>query len=205
VLVAFTPEEARRFLEAARSDRHYLVFHLALATGMRPEEYLGLQWKEVDFEHAAVSVQRALVWSRITPGRWSLEEPKTKESRRTIPLALPLVHELRRHRDAQAELRLRTGSDFVFCSQAGTPLNLDNLRHRHFQPILKRAGLPSNVRLYDLRHTCASLLGLAGEHPQVIKERLGHATITLTLDTYSHVFPTMQRTATEKLDAILRG
>jgi integrase len=84
-------------------------------------------------------------------------------------------------------------------------MKLRNLLRRHFKPILKRAGLPDSIRLYDLRHSCATLLLAAGENPKIVSERLGHASIVLTLDTYSHVLPSMQQAATEKLETILFG
>ncbi len=92
--------------------------------------------------------------------------------------------------------------DLVFCSQQGTPHSIPNLTYRYFRPILEKAKLP-RIRLYDLRHTCATLLLAANEHPKVVSERLGHASITLTLDTYSHVLPTMQQAASEKLEQML--
>ena len=98
-----------------------------------------------------------------------------------------------------------TPQGLVFATVDGTPINVRNLTLRHFKPILKRAGLPSNFRLYDLRHTCATLLLQANEHPKVVSERLGHASITLTLDTYSHVLPSMQQGASDKLERILYG
>lgn len=93
--------------------------------------------------------------------------------------------------------------DFVFATEAGEPLMSQNLSARHFKPALKRAELPTSVRLYDLRHTCATLLLLAGENPKVVSERLGHASVTLTLDTYSHVLPNMQKAAAEKLENLV--
>ncbi len=92
--------------------------------------------------------------------------------------------------------------DLVFASETGTPLQRKNLIDRHFKPLLKKAELP-NIRLYDLRHTTATLLLSAGENPKVVSERLGHASIVLTLDTYSHVLPTMQEAATEKLEKMM--
>ncbi len=108
----------------------------------------------------------------------------------------------------QAEERLAKGPKYenqnlVFANSTGNPLDPINLVRRHFKPVLKRAGLPKEFRLYDLRHSCATLLLLAGENPKVVSERLGHASITLTLDTYSHVLPSMQQRAAEKLEAIL--
>lgn len=95
--------------------------------------------------------------------------------------------------------------NLVFSTVEGTPLNIRNLTRRHFKPLLKRANLSASFRLYDLRHTCATLLLAANEHPKVVSERLGHASITLTLDTYSHVLPSMQQAASDKLERILYG
>lgn len=128
-------------------------------------------------------------------------------SRRSIPLSASVIDELRKHKRKQGEERLRLGEhyenhDAIFATEKGTPLLWRNLTRRHFKPLLKLAGLP-DVRLYDLRHTTASLLLAAGENPKVVSERLGHASIVLTLDTYSHVLPTMQQSATEKLERML--
>ena len=117
------------------------------------------------------------------------------------------MRKLHDHKIRQGKHRLKIGEkwtnyNFVFASDTGTPLVLRNLERRHFKPILKAAELP-NIRLYDLRHSCATLLLVAGENPKVVSERLGHASIVLTLDTYSHVLPTMQKAATERLERIL--
>ena len=93
--------------------------------------------------------------------------------------------------------------DFIFAGESGTPLLLSNFFRRHFQPVLERSKLAKKIRLYDLRHTCATLLLSAGENPKVVSERLGHASIVLTLDTYSHVLPNMQQAATTKLETLL--
>jgi integrase len=112
------------------------------------------------------------------------------------------------HRKLHLEARLKLGpayqyTDFVFATEIGTPILTSNLTKRHFKAILKKAGLPETIRLYDLRHTCATLLLLAQTSPKVVAERLGHSTIVLTLDTYSHVLPSMQRDATNELERIL--
>ncbi len=91
----------------------------------------------------------------------------------------------------------------IFCNEVGEPLERQNLHRRHFRQALKQAGLPETLRLYDLRHTCATMLLAAGVHPKVAQERLGHSSITMTLDTYSHVFPDLQREATEQLESLL--
>jgi integrase len=174
---------------------------------MRPEEYLGLRWVDVDFVKATVVVKRALVW-RTKGGGWYFTEPKTSRSRRTIPLPSSMIRCLVQHKRRQSEERLKLGSewqdhDLVFTTGLGTPLNISNLTRKHFKPALERAGLPKTIRLYDLRHTCATLLLGAGENPKVVSERLGHASIILTLDVYSHVLPDMQRAATDKLENLL--
>jgi integrase len=116
---------------------------------------------------------------------------------------------LKVHRRKQLEEKLKLGSvygklDLVFASEVGTPIQPKNLLDRHFRPLLTKAELPS-LRLYDLRHTTATLLLSAGENPKVVSERLGHASIVLTLDTYSHVLPTMQESATGKLEKMMFG
>jgi integrase len=117
---------------------------------------------------------------------------------------------LKLHKKEQCEHLLKLGAsyhkhDLVFASELGTPLNWRNLRSRHFKKILKDAKLSQTIMLYDLRHTCATLLLAAGENPKIVAERLGHASVVLTLDTYSHVLPNMQQSATEKLERMLYG
>ena len=141
-------------------------------------------------------------------GGWYYDEPKTPRSRRNIPLPATTLRALMEHRRRQSEARLKAGPDYqnndlVFATGEGTPLLLRNLIRRHFRPVLKRAKLPETLRLYDLRHTCATLLLSAGVHPKVASERLGHSSVTLTLDVYSHVQPSMQEAATVQLESIL--
>ena len=203
---AFSAEQATTFLKAAKDDRFGTLFAFALATGMRPGEYLALRWSDIDLRVGTATVVRSLV--RCKDGSWEFEEPKTKNSRRTIPLPASLVTAVAAHKREQAEERLAKGPSYenetlVFASSTGHPLDQINLVRRHFKPTLKSAGLPNEFRLYDLRHSCATLLLLAGENPKVVSERLGHASVTLTLDTYSHVLPSMQQRAAEKLEAIL--
>jgi integrase len=199
-----SPEEAANFLKAADVMPHGLIFEVALLTGMRPEEYLALQWSDVDMTTGAAQIKRALVRHKKS---WSFEEPKTARSRRTVFLPSPLLHKLAAHKRKQAAARLKLGAawqahDLVFCSEEGTPHSIPNLTYRYFRPILTKAKIP-RIRLYDLRHTCATLLLMAEENPKVVSERLGHSTIVLTLDTYSHVLPTMQQQATARLEKLL--
>ena len=205
---ALSQEDAAKFLAAAAADAYAVVFSLALATGMRPEEYLGLLWKDVDLVKGTATVQRTLIWRG--GGGWYFGEPKTARSRRTIPLPPSVLKSLVEHRRRQLETRMLAGDsyqnhDLVFANTDGGPLHIRNLTNRHYKKILERAGLSKKFRLYDLRHSCATLLLSANEHPKVVSERLGHASITLTLDTYSHVLPSMQQAATEKLESMLWG
>jgi len=161
-------------------------------------------WSDLDFERCTVQVRRALVRHNNS---WSFQETKTARSRRTVSLPQPLFAKLKARKRKQAEQRLRIGSiwennDLVFCSETGTPHSIPNLTYRYFRPILKKAGLPQ-IRLYDLRHSQANLLLLADENPKIVTERLGHSTVVLTLDTYSHVLPTMQQQTTSKLTKLL--
>lgn len=183
---ALSPEEAARFLKEASKDRWAALFSLALTTGVRPEEYPGLQWKDIDFEKGTATVQRALVWLRKKGAGWIFSAPKTSRSRRSIPLPTSVLCALQAYKRHQSEERLKVGAeyqnhDLVFASREGTPIMMRNLLRRHFKPILKRAKLPQTMRLYDLRHCCATLLLAANEHPKVVSERLGHAGV----DTYT--------------------
>lgn len=201
------PDQAYLFLNQCEKDKQGLIFELALLSGMRPEEYLALQWSDVDFTRHTLSIQRVLVWERWTK-HWHFTEPKTPKSRRTIPLPAYFFQKLHDHRIKQAEHRLKLGEGYhnfnlVFANDVGNPVSLRNLERRHFKPILVAAELP-DIRLYDLRHSCATLLLAAGENPKVVSERLGHASIVLTLDTYSHCLPTMQKSATDKLEGLLK-
>lgn len=204
---ALTIEQAANFLTVASGDRFYAYFQLAIVTGMRPSECLGLQWKDINFQTGILTLQRALLWKR--DGTWYFGDLKTSKSRRSLPLPPSVLLALKDHRRKQAEERLKIGAkyqnlDLVFASQDGKPVMPHNLIVRHFKPILKSTELPASIRLYDLRHTCATLLLAVNENPKVVSERLGHASITQTLDTYSHVLPTMQQAASEKLERILR-
>jgi integrase len=199
-----TPEQAERFLRQAEKEdnRFRALFAVLLLTGIRPGEAFALQWSDINGR--SLQIRRALVW--LYGKAPLLEETKTRRTR-VIALGERVARVLQQHKARQAELRLAMGESYedqglIFASETGGPLTLRNVTERHFKPLLKRAGLP-NVRLYDMRHTHATLLLAAGEHPKVVQERLGHSTIMLTLDTYSHVVPGMQERAAERLDQLL--
>lgn len=194
---ALSSEQAASFQKAAAANRHGVLFMFALATGMRPSEYLALRWKDVDFKAGTMTVQRVVL---STGARGTFADPKTDRSRRTIPLPASTVKALREHR---LQSKFKGPDDLVFPGEDGQPLDAHNLAQRHFKPLAKAAGLPEGFRLYDLRHSCATLLLAAGINPKVVSERLGHASIKLTLDVYSYVLPNIQQEAAAKLDAIL--
>lgn len=198
-----TPDQVAQLVSAMQGDTLYPLYYLAVATGCRRGELVALRWSDVDWQRPAITINRT---AEEVGGRVIWTEPKTARSRRTIPLPGEAAAVLRSHLVQQEEQRrqlgtLAAGQDLVFCRPTGEPLS-PGFVTQHFTVILNRAGLP-HVRLHDLRHTHATMLLAADVHPKVVAERLGHSTITLTLDTYSHVLPTMQDEVTRKLNAIL--
>jgi integrase len=184
--------EARAFLDTARGDRFEPLYMLAISTGLRRGELLGLRWKDVDLERGTLRVGRALVREA---GRHVLGETKTRRGRRQINLTPRAVSTLKAHCKKQLEEKIKlTGlhrdPGLIFATRVGTPINPENLVNRSFKPLLERASLPE-IRFHDLRHTCATLLLGRGVHPKLVQELLGHATIAMTLDTYSHYMPSM--------------
>jgi integrase len=176
---------------------------------MRPEEYLGLRWNDVNLDSRIVTVRKVLVWIRHRGFKFA--EPKTPKSRRSIPIPGDLVAKLKAHRRRQLEHRMHLGTAYadlnlVFANEIGNPIHYRNLTQRHYEIILKAVDLHRDgFVLYSLRHTCATLLLAAGENPKVVSERPGHSTVRMTLDTYRHVLPDMQRSATEKLSKMIYG
>ncbi len=181
------PEQARTFLKAARGERFEALFVLAVHCGLRAGELLGLRWYDVDLEAGAlVRVRRTL---SETGGGPIFELPKNEKGR-NVPLTNGAVRTFKDHLARQMQ-ELGGGYEdrgLIFASQTGNTMSASNVVNRHFRPLLKRANL-ARIRLHDLRHTCATLLLIKGVHPKYVQELLGHANISITLDTYSHVYP----------------
>ncbi len=197
---ALEVEECRRLLASAKGDRLEALYVLALTSGLRQGELLGLRWGDVDLAARAVHVRRTLVEDNRSGGM-TFSEPKTAKSRRRVDVPEVAVVALEAHR---AHLGAIPHPDrLVFTDTEGNPLRKSNLLRRRFKPLLERARLPRSTRFHDLRHSAATLLLAQGVHPKVVQERLGHSTVGLTLDTYSHVLKGMQEEAARKLDAIL--
>lgn len=191
---ALLPEEARAFLEAARGDRFEALYVVAVTTGMRRGELLGLRWSDVTLDGTAtLRVARQL--QRMRDGSGLKFVPPKSGKGRTIRLPLRTVEALKAHRARQAEEKLKAGSLYqdgglVFATEVGTPLEPSNIDRRSFKPLLQKAGLP-DMRFHDLRHTCATVLLTEGVNPKFVQELLGHADVGLTLGTYSHFLPSM--------------
>ena len=197
-----TNEQAVKFLNYSVLTPWKALFSLLLCTGMRPGEALGLKWGDLNLRSGRVSIQRSFSRSGNT---WTLKETKTARSKRSVPLPPSVIKDLKELREEKLNAKvteININEQFIFSNGNGKPINYRNMYDRHFKRILKEADLP-DIRLYDLRHTCATLLLSAGENPKVVSERLGHADITLTLNTYSHVLPDMQDKATNKLEEML--
>jgi len=210
-----SPDEARSFLDAVAGDRLEGLYTVALALGLRQGEALGLRWQDVDLDTGALRVRMSLqpLPRDLRPEgaprgtRLVLVEPKTARSRRTVTMPAVVVSALRRHRVQQLQERLLAGSRWhewglVFTSTIGTPMEARNVSHR-FQAILVAAGLP-RIRFHDLRHSAATLMLAQRVSPRVVMETLGHSTIGMTMNTYAHVIPALQRDAADLMDAILR-
>ena len=200
-MVTLEPENVHIFLDAAHDTPYYVPFYTALYTGLRRSEFLGLRWRDIDLDLSTLSVVQTL---HHVPGKgYIFREPKTKRSRRLIDLSPSLALLLRGHR-ANQELerkllgRLLMPDDLVFSYPGGTPLPPNSVT-KAFGKLAKSLGI-SGIRLHDLRHTHATLMLKQGVHPKVVSERLGHSSVAITLDTYSHVLPGIQAAAARSFD-----
>lgn len=193
-----------RFLEAAKDSPYYALFYTALYTGMRRSELLGLKWSDVDFILSQVYINRSL--HHLKDGSYVFTQPKSARSQRTIALPPSAILTLREHHETQKLERGMLGielkdDDLVFSTLEGKPLRPNTIT-RAWSMLAARAGVKV-IRLHDARHTHASLMLKQGIHPKIVQERLGHASISMTLDTYSHVAPGLQQAAAEGFDRLL--
>ena len=198
-------EDTRRFLQSAAESEYFPLLLAALYTGARLGELLALQWRNVDLGNGTMTITHTLY---RTGSEWHLREPKSAKSRRQIAMPASLTVHLAEHKKTMEAERATTGSeltaeDFVFAQWNGNPRDERSV-NRGFARVLAKAGLP-HIRFHDLRHTHASLLLKAGVNPKVVSERLGHASVSFTLDVYSHVMPGLQESAAAKLEALIGG
>lgn len=195
-MTTLTEDQVATFLDAVRGKPREALYLVAVTTGMRQGEILALRWSDVDLTRGVLAVQSVI---EMRDGRVTFVEPKTRTSRRRVTLTPPALAALARHKREQAEIRMSAGQGawqdhgLVFPDDLGHPQHGDTVTHA-FQMILARAGLP-RIRFHDLRHTAATLLLGRNVHPKIVSGMLGHSTIAITLDLYSHVTPAMERDA----------
>jgi integrase len=199
-----SPQQSRVLLAAISGDELEALYVLALTTGMRQGELLALKWHDIDLGAGWLRIHATV---RKLRGVFIYAPPKTKRSRRGVALTTKAIEALKRHKEHQEQAKVLVGpawkdGDLVFADAVGGPLEGRHVLRHYFRPLLQRAGLPP-IRFHDLRHTTATLLLAQGIHPKVVSEMLGHTTIGITLDTYSHVLPEMQREAATSLDRLL--
>ena len=187
----------KSLFEVARGDRLEALYVLAVTMGLRQGELLGLKWDDVDTEAKTLRVRRTLTTAKGGP---VLSSPKTKASRRTVSLSEIALSALKGHLRRQLE-EIEGAASIVEREWPFLPLRQGpwTVTTHLFKPLLRRAGMPQ-IRFHDLRHTCATLLLGKNVTPKVVSEMLGHATIAITLDTYSHVLPNMQESAAKAMD-----
>ncbi len=201
-------EEVKKLLQVAveNNDRNYGLYYLAIVTGMRQGELLGLQWKNVDLERGIIKVDQNL--KRLPSGKLVFGKPKTKTSIRSITIGDETIEVLREQekwieveRNNEKVKDLWKEMDMVFPSTIGTPIDPTNILKK-FRQSLKKAGLP-RLRFHDLRHTSASMMLNNGVDVLVASRRLGHAKPSITLDVYGHLLPSVQNEVADKMDRLL--
>ncbi len=203
-IMPLSQEQTRVFLETISEvgDKFEALYIVAVHSGLRQGELLGLRWDDVDLDARKLYVRRTL--SETRTGH-KFEPPKNGKGR-AVKLTRTASEALRTHGTRQNEEKLAAATwedrSLVFPSKKGTPMYSKNLYNRSFKPLLKHAGLP-DIRFHDLRHTCATIRFKMGQHPKHVQELLGHASITITLDTYSHVLPDMEDGIGDTIDEAL--
>lgn len=197
----WSKKESRLFLQEAKSSRHYIAFLLALTTGMRQGEILGLRWKDIDFEKGTITIVQTLSHD----GKVIQSHTKTANSVRSISIDRQTLRELASHKKGILEEKLKVllayeNNDLVICTTMGSPIGPRNLIRTFFDKIEK--AKIKKIRFHDLRHTHATLLLQQGVNPKIVAERLGHADVRTTLDTYSHLLPNMQKDTANQFGAM---
>lgn len=204
-IAAVPPDDLRRLLDAGDQTNFGPLVTVALLTGLRAGELLGLRWQDVDFDNGVLRVQQTCQW--LSGEGFIFRQPKSHRSTRPVALTPGTVEILRRVRVKQLEERLAAGTAYedqglVFTDALGRPIHPSTLRQT-WLGIVKAAGM-ERLRFHDLRHAHASLLMAQGVHPKIVSERLGHSSVSITLDIYSHVAPGLQAEAAAGLDALLQ-
>lgn len=188
-------DQLKTLLDAARGDRMYPYYVLAVTTGMRTGEMLALKWSDIDLQAGTLKVNRTIRNGKVNA-------PKTNAGRRTIRLSQMTLKALQDHRKASARERI---SEWVFSTSKGTPMSTHNIHNRSWKPLLKRAGLPHSTRQHDLRHSCITLLLSQGVPVKVVSEMAGHSDVSITLSVYQHLLPDMQGMSAQAIDDTLAG
>ena len=196
-----TPVQARALLHVADNHMWKTLWYMIALTGCRRGEALGLQWGDIDWTGRTLTIQRTLAGKAA---RRQIHEPKTASGRRVVAGSKFLMDLLNAHQHQQKLVRIAAGADwvetgFIFTTRTGKPLDGDNVR-RAFKKLLKVAGLDESTRIHDLRHAMATTWLAQGVPVKVVSERLGHASIAITLQLYGHVLPNMQSEAAEQMD-----
>jgi integrase len=197
--------EVDQFLEAAKSTQYYALFFTLLYTGMRRSELLALRWQDIDFIYGQVSVSRSMHY--LIGGKVIFRQPKTAKGRRTValpPSAFLVLNDYHKNKEAESILlgKPLSDNDLVFSDIDGKPFLPNTVTHNWIK-LVRRTGIKP-IRLHDARHTHASLMLKQGIHPKIVQERLGHASIQITLDTYSHVAPGLQEAAAKRFDDAMK-
>jgi integrase len=201
----YDENQVKALLKVAKENDMYLPILLAVSIGLRLGEVFGLQWKDIDFRDNTIVIQRSL---SLINRKLVFHEPKTEKSNRVIVVSDTIINELECQQEKQKESKSIMGQayndyDLVNCYDDGLPINPSNYTHR-FAKLLKRNGLP-HIRFHDLRHTNATLMLKQNIPAKVASERLGHSTVSITLDLYSHVLREMQEEAAKKIDNVIFG
>ncbi len=192
--------QVNAFLDIAKDHRCYNLYHLAIFTGMRREELLGLRWK--DIEDYDIYVDQ--VATQRKGGSYIYEEPKNAKSKRRISIDIATSLELVRYKEYKRSLEIKCNdNDIVFADLQGVPFKADGVS-KSFKKLLKKLDI-TDVRFHDLRHTHASLMLKQNVNPKIIQERLGHSSITVTMDTYGHLMPTMQTDAVQNFADLIKN